>query len=699
MTEASCSLARMPRRVAAQRAAAAGTAWCLCSLKPPLQAYPDPASTVEVVTWTPFCNCWGIPVSVGNELVQTAMTKFYRANPSIRVVFTPPGGDNWLPQALLSGTAPDVFVNSNTTASMSLYFDTNALADLAPYVKADNVDLSVFPTPALNVVQQGGKLLGLPSYVGVAAMVVNLGLLDQLGLQYPEPGWTYNDWSRLWRAVAKPGKVYATNMYISGFSGPWFPSNFIYHGWGSYLIDPATQARTALGGDTDIAAGEWWFPWVVEGLATVGIWQNLAPGNIASAMTWMGGGVLQSVIVPALRAGIKFDFFEMPVWPKGRATIMDGNYWMMNAAAKHPQAAWELLRFIATDPSWPRAMIHATMLPPALKSVTADYPDMVRAVVPPLRSKNLDPLVRPLLGDYAYPNRVFRYSNTQAYTLYGEAAQQIVSKRLSVRVAYTQAAKQIDALEAQGPVLAGERARLELQVRRELAEARANAATVFTPAPLAVSWAGTAPTVSPGLLTRGPSGTYTLSGSGTGAYATVDGGAFAGSRWDRPTGTFVCRLLAMSLAQAGPLAYAAGAGLMVRDSLASGAAMTAVLVLPPQGIMADTRAFDTFNAGWQWGAPGTPGAAPVSDWQTARPSGANWLARPLWLRLVRELDAWTAWSSFDGKTWTQVGSPQALVAAGVWVGLFVTSNNPAQTLRATFDHLQGFSPEDVVAIG
>ena len=669
-----------------------------------LAAGPDRAVTTDLVTWAPFCDCWGIPQNVGQAIVEKAMAPFFAANPSIRVQYAAPSGDSWVPQALLAGTAPDIFVNSNTTASMSLYFDTNALADLSRYVRRDNVDLTVFPRPAMQVVEFGQQILGLPSYVGVAAMIVNQGALDELGLEYPQDGWTYEQWSNLWRAVGIPKKRFAVNLYISGFSGPWFPSTFLYEGWGGQFIDPVTEAKTDLDSSPDVAAAEWWFPWVQDGLATVGIWPNAQQfnaGNLITAESWMGGGVLQSVILPALSAGVKFDFNLMPSWPVRPATIMDGNYWMMSASAKYPDAAWELLRYIATQPAWPQSMMHATMLPPALKSLTEPYLAMVKAVVPPLRQKNLTPLIAPILNDSAYPNRVFKYENTQAYTVYGQYAQNVVARKQSVTVAYRLAAKQINALEATGPIIAGQRAALQKSAQSEIAKAAASATVYTYPAPArSVSWAGEPPAQAATAVKVSMGGSVTVSGQGgNGIWGTDDGGTFAGSAFQLSRGSFTCRLVSIALPAGGTVAYAGGAGLMARGNLSSSGPFAAVVYLPDQGVFVDARAFDGLGAGWTQGAASMPGGAPAASWQSARKAGANWLSQPLWLRLELGVNSWLASTSLDGQRWTAVAGAQSVLMAGAWVGLFVTSNASGQVLQASFDHLTGFRPDVQVRIG
>jgi hypothetical protein len=78
---------------------------------------------------------------------------------------------------------------------------------------------------------------------------------------------------------------------------------------------------------------------------------------------------------------------------------------------------------------------------------------------------------------------------------------------------------------------------------------------------------------------------------------------------------------------------------------------------------------------------------------------ANYLLRPIWLRLVLDVDQWTAFTSWDGRTWTPAGSPVLCAFVGAWVGLCVTSHASGKFITATFDHLEGFSPAMVVQVG
>jgi hypothetical protein len=73
--------------------------------------------------------------------------------------------------------------------------------------------------------------------------------------------------------------------------------------------------------------------------------------------------------------------------------------------------------------------------------------------------------------------------------------------------------------------------------------------------------------------------------------------------------------------------------------------------------------------------------------------------KPLWLRLVRDVSRWTAYVSLDGTHWMPAGGALDVEAAGVWVGVFVTSKQSGVRIQATFDSFAGFRPSAAFQIG
>ena len=77
----------------------------------------------------------------------------------------------------------------------------------------------------------------------------------------------------------------------------------------------------------------------------------------------------------------------------------------------------------------------------------------------------------------------------------------------------------------------------------------------------------------------------------------------------------------------------------------------------------------------------------VADGDNNNADYASTVADPLWVRLNRDGDTMTAYSSTDGIDWTERGTNTNVMATDVYIGLAVTSHDNAQTTTATFDNV------------
>ena len=192
-----------------------------------------------------------------------------------------------------------------------------------------------------------------------------------------------------------------------------------------------------------------------------------------------------------------------------------------------------------------------------------------------------------------------------------------------------------------------------------------------------------------------------MRGAGTGVTGTSDGCTFACTPWTSTAGTFTCRLVSLAAVGGTSIANGAKVGLMARANLASSAATVFLDVAAGRGAHLMARAVDTLNIADTHQSPATQASGLfgstfiMSD--NSKPA-ANYLLRPVWLRLTLSVDTWTAFTSLDGVHWTQVGT-HGVEAVGAWVGLAVTSHQSGHYVQAVFDHVTGFQPDTFVRIG
>jgi regulation of enolase protein 1 (concanavalin A-like superfamily) len=110
----------------------------------------------------------------------------------------------------------------------------------------------------------------------------------------------------------------------------------------------------------------------------------------------------------------------------------------------------------------------------------------------------------------------------------------------------------------------------------------------------------------------------------------------------------------------------AKAGVMIRDTLATGAARV-LLNLTPHGLELLART-------------STGGATTV----VANGTGTD----GVWLKLVRSGQIVTAYASPDAVRWTTIGTTRVALAANVYVGLAVCSRDTSRLTTATFDNVR-----------
>ena len=153
--------------------------------------------------------------------------------------------------------------------------------------------------------------------------------------------------------------------------------------------------------------------------------------------------------------------------------------------------------------------------------------------------------------------------------------------------------------------------------------------------------------------------TFTVQGSGADIIAAADAFRFV-YRTMTGNGEIVARVTSL----AGPHGWTK-AGVMIRKSLTAGSEHATFVVSPSNG----------------------------STYQRRRTSGGNTTntdapgSVPLWVRLVRSGDTFTAYRSTDGVAWALVGSDTIPMNTSVYVGLAVTSHDNTALATATFTNV------------
>jgi ABC-type glycerol-3-phosphate transport system substrate-binding protein len=649
----------------------------------------------------------GLGVSVTSQLVQETLERYFY--PTQRGVEVRVGGVPFFGQAdggvaaILAGTGPDLL--SGCCTDLPTLVSAGVLRPLDDLLRRDNIPLSLFSPGHVAALTTTEGLMGLPSYDGPQVLFVNETLLDTLGLSYPQPDWTYEDAVRLWEAASGAdhrvpgGWRYgaALNWYVGGWGGYWLP-----FGWGGSWID-ATGTRALFDSSACLAA----YTWVADlfrrrvAIPRSGAW-SLGMGSVAfagaggAAMAMAGGWTL----VEAIQAGkgIRWNYYPMPRFPAGPTTMINVDFWGLSAYSKHPEAAWELFKFVTTSKQMQELNIRTNLVGPALVSMWPFWEEFVQQIAPPLRGKNLH-----LYGEavqYAHGHVYFKYEPVEANNLIAQATTKLPpAGNADVATTLRELTRQIDALEQIGAEQAAAVARAEAAIGRALQGSGPLPAPPRTgigrpPTPLPAGW-----------FSVGSGGRVTLTGGGADVWTPSANASFAGAGVTARAGSFTCRVVALENVDCPYLSQWAKVGLLVAGDLSDAAAALTLEVTGANGVYQQVQPVP--GNGWSATGPSSPTAASGLIGATAltypnhRPA-ANYLRRPLWLRWVRDGLSWTGFTSWDGVSWTPTGPAVALEAAGCWVGLFVCAHNISfggkGLIRAVFDHVS-FPLAEEVQIG
>jgi ABC-type glycerol-3-phosphate transport system substrate-binding protein len=595
--------------------------------------------------------------------------------------------------AVLAGDGPDIVVGC--CSDIPSYEAAGILEPLDPYIRRDNVNMQYFPPSVMDSLTTEQGVMGFPDYGSQGPLYMNKTLLDALGVPYPSPDWTYEDAVRIWRAVSgvrKGQRVYGINWHHHASGTQW-----IVRGWGGAPYDP-THTKCLLDSPECVAAYEWYASTFLENIATIDLGLVGAIQNGQAAFSMACCGTLQSAVL-TLGNSIDWDLVPVPTYPKGKTTYNGSGIYGMNALTKNPKdLVWDLLKFVCLDPSWQRFFnARLAFLPPNSTDpgLWEDWMAIARRVAPLLREKNLEAWLAVLPGSWS--RAYFRYAPLNANAIWQKYADMIIHGQIGAAGGLAQAAHQINALEQAAARAALLEAGVLSEVRAELAAANRGPVTFSPPARTGV---GLAPQVAPPGAVVVRHGAYVVSGGGSMANGgTNDDGVFACAVATASQATFTCRLTAV--AEPGRVPPGGGkVGLMARGDLSDNAPMVFLaLDLGGHGL----HLYDRPLPGLSWDHQKDDNAG-LSLGSTVLVSSktpvANWISRPLWLRLVRSGGVWTAFVSLDGQTWKQAGQPVTGVQlAGAWVGLAVSSNDNGHLLQATFDDVSGFVPDTFVALG
>jgi multiple sugar transport system substrate-binding protein len=357
---------------------AAGTALAACGASGPT---PTPVSEGPVrLVYQDWRTPW-FPA-----MAEEMLDQFHEQHPNIRVFYTP--DPERVEEAMLremeAGTAPDVF--AGCCSFFPAWANAGHTLDLRPYVEADlpkeiiddwsEAQYNAFFTA-------DGAQFALPKYHGALALFYNKDMFDAVGVAYPDGSWNHDDYLEAMKKLTiRDGD--RTTRWSSMFDVSWDRIQIHVNGWGGHLVNPDDPTKCEMAAEPSLEAHEWlrarlWDDRVMATSLDVEKMETRdAFVNQKVAMVEDGSWALKDILTNAeFRVGVA----PFPAGPVQRATLATTDGFGIYARTQHPEAAWELMKFLISQ-DYGRAMAKAHFLQPARASIVPDWVRYIREEFP-----------------------------------------------------------------------------------------------------------------------------------------------------------------------------------------------------------------------------------------------------------------------------------------------------------------------------
>ncbi|MCP4541980.1 MAG: sugar ABC transporter substrate-binding protein [Chloroflexi bacterium] len=321
-------------------------------------------------------------------MAQEMLEQFHAAHSKTRVFYIPDPADmtDTVLADMQAGTASDVFQGDCTHFPM--WAQMGHTLDLRPYVEVDLDQATIDdwdPAQYRAFFTSDGRQFGLPKHHGALALYYNQDLFDKYGVDYPDETWNHDDYLDGMRLLTHDQDGDGqTDLWGSMLDVTWDRIQVHVNGWGGHMVDPDDPTRCLIGEPKALAAMEWLRArmWDDRVMATTLDVQNMSTRQafIAGrvAMVEDGSWALKDILSGAdFRVGVA----PLPAGPVRRVTLASTDGFGIYAGTRHPDEAWELVKFL-TSPDYGRAMARASFLQPARVSLVDEWVDFVRKEFP-----------------------------------------------------------------------------------------------------------------------------------------------------------------------------------------------------------------------------------------------------------------------------------------------------------------------------
>ena len=233
--------------------------------------------------------------------------------------------------------------------------------------------------------KRNGEQYGLPKYHGALALYYNKDLFDEYSVDYPDGSWDHEDYLEAMKRLTHDRDADdRIDLWGSIIDLSWDRIQVHVNGWGGHFVDPEDPTKSRMADAQALEAMEWlrarmWDDLVMArplDVQNMGTQQAFISQKVA--MSEDGSWALKNILSNAkFRIGVA----PLPSGPARRVTLATTDGFGIYKDTRHPQDAWELLKFLISK-DYGRAMAKANFLQPARASLVQDWVEFIREEFP-----------------------------------------------------------------------------------------------------------------------------------------------------------------------------------------------------------------------------------------------------------------------------------------------------------------------------
>lgn len=349
---------------------------------------------------------------------------------------------------IAGGVSPDVV--GAVSVEFVQYAAQGLIKPVDELIKRDKVDVSGIVPTLRSALQWRGKQYMMPYGASGLPLACNVELFEERGIQPPPKAWGDPAWN--WRsfvdAMVKLTVRDASGRFKQfGLSGPYWDSWItLPYNWGGDWVD--AEFTRFLGDQPEAIAS-------VQSLQDLKWRYHVMPQPGESANFLSGTAALSSWGTWALESLRQADRpLRLTPW------FQVGNYKPVGAinpmglalisSARHPEEAWEFIKFATTDPEGNLLFAQAAGAVPGVISVQREWAKIIETGAPNARNINILAFIQQVVEHAAIINIRKAITFGDINTIMTDAVNAVLNNAKSAEQAMREVAPRINALIKQG---------------------------------------------------------------------------------------------------------------------------------------------------------------------------------------------------------------------------------------------------------